>query len=313
MGSSVSGTIPGRDLRLRTMTEENKSVAASVVIPCYNCADVVGDQLTGLADQEFARPWEVLLVDNGSTDDLAAAVAPFKNRLPGVRIVMATDARGAAHARNVGARAARGDVLLFADADDVVGAGWLAAMVKALETHAFVACRMDFDKLNAPTEGPARRRSIQQEGLQSYTYPDFLPHAAGGTLGVRREVHEAVGGFDTSLLKLQDTDYCWRIQLAGYDMAFVPDAVIHYRLRETLSETWRQAFRYGEYNVKLYQLYKNKGMGKISVRRGLRGWYYLVRQLPRLFQDDKRSKVVWNTAWRLGRLYGSVRYRVFAL
>ncbi len=294
------------------MTEENKPLAASVVIPCYNCADVVGEQLAGLADQAFARPWEVLLIDNGGTDDLAAAVAPFADRLPELRVVMATDARGSAHARNVGARHARGDVLLFADADDVVGAGWLAAMVEALERHPFVACRMDFEKLNAPSEGRARR-SIQQQDLQSYTYPDFLPHAAGGTLGVRREVHEAVGGFDTSLLRLQDTDYCWRIQLAGFEMAFVPDAVIHYRLRETLSETWRQAFRYGEYNVKLYQLYRGKGMGKLTVRQGLRAWYYLLRQLPRLLRVDARAKVVWSTAWRLGRLYGSLRYRVFAL
>ncbi len=299
-------------MTVETTNPSEVTVAASVVIPCYNCADVVGEQLTALASQTLERPWEVLLVDNGGGDDLAAAVAPFRDRLPGLRVVTATDARGAAHARNVGAAAARGRVLLFADADDVVGAGWLEAMVEALERHPFVACRMDFDKLNAPTEGRARR-SIQQEGLQVYSYPDFLPHAAGGTLGVRREVHEAVGGFDTSLLKLQDTDYCWRVQLAGYDMAFVPDAVVHYRLRETLGETWRQAFKYGEYNVKLYQLYRNKGMGKIGVRRGLRGWYYLVRQLPHLFQEDKRSKVVWNTAWRLGRLYGSVRYRVFAL
>lgn len=289
---------------------EDTTLAASVIIPCYNCAASVGDQLEALADQTFAGLWEVLLVDNGGTDDLAAAIAPFASRLPGLRVVMADDARGSAHARNVGAKAARGEVLLFADADDVVGVGWLEAMVTALDQHEFVACRMDFEKLNP---GGRARSSIQQTGLQDYTYPDFLPHAAGGTLGVRRELHEQVGGFDTTMLRLQDTDYCWRIQLAGHDMGFVPDAVIHYRLRETLRDTWRQAFKYGEYNVKLYQLYRNKGMGKLTVRRGLRGWYYLVRQVPRLFRADERGRFVWSTAWRLGRLYGSVRYRVLAL
>lgn len=293
-------------------SRETEPVAASVIIPCYNCADSVGEQLEALAQQTFDRPWEVLLVDNGGEDDLAAATAPFVGRLPSLRVVMATDARGSAHARNVGAAAARGDVLLFADADDVVGAGWLAAMVTALERHEFVACRMDFEKLNPAAEGRARS-SIQQQGLQAYTYPDFLPHAAGGTLGVRRQVHEEVGGFDTSLLRLQDTDYCWRIQLDGHDMAFVPEAVIHYRLRDTIADTWRQAFKYGEYNVKLYQLYREKGMGKLTVRQGLRGWYYVVKRLPRLVRDDERGKVVWSTAWRLGRLYGSVRYGVFAL
>ena len=291
--------------------QEHVTWAASVIIPCYNCAEVIGLQLEALAGQQIDQPWEVVLADNGSSDDLAAAIEPFQSRFDCLRIVAAGDEKGSAYARNVGAKAARSELLLFADADDEVGEGWLAAMLEALRVHDFVGCRMDFEKLN-PSEDGRARRSLQQQGLQPYTYPSFLPHAAGGTLGVRRSVHEEVGGFDTSLLRLQDTDYCWRIQLAGHEMHFVPDAVVHYRLRESLGETWRQAFRYGEYNVKLYSLYKGKGMGKLTLVRMLRGWYSLLRQLPQLLDEERRGKVVWNMAWRIGRIYGSFRYRVLA-
>ena len=285
---------------------------ASVIIPCRDCLDVIGFQLDALARQQLERPWEVLLVDNGGNEGFEAVLEPFRERLPGLRLLAAQEVRGSAHARNWGAAQARGELLLFVDADDEVGEGWLEAMVAALKIHDFVACRVDFDKLNPEAAGRARRNT-QQWGLQQYTYPDFLPHAAGGTLGIRRAVHDEVGGFNTELYKLQDTDYCWRVQIAGHALHFVPDALIHYRLRETLRETVRQAFRYGEYNVKLYSLYQDCGMGKITLRQGLRAWYYLLRSLPDLFRLEDRARVLWSLVWRFGRLYGSLRYRVFAV
>lgn len=297
---------------MTNLPETTSSPQASVVVPCYRCEDVLPHQLEALSRQRLEEPWEVILVDNGGNANLAELAASHRHRLPQLRVVDAHERQGAAFARNAGAAAARGELLLFVDADDEVGEGWLATMVAALAEHPFVACRMDFDKLN-PEDAARARSSLQQEGLQRYTYPDFLPHAAGGTLGIRKSVHEAVGGFDTSLLMLEDTDYCWRVQLAGYDFAFVPAAVVHYRLRETLRGAAKQAFAYGEYNVKLYRRYRAEGMGAITVWRGLRAWYYLLRSLPRLFDGRARARTVWSLVWRLGRLYGSLRYRVFAI
>ena len=130
----------------------------------------------------------------------------------------------------LGAAAAGGDAFLFCDADDEVAPGWLAALGRALAVHEFVACRYDNEKLN-PAWVQRTHLNPQREGLTAYDYPPFLPHAGGGGLGVRRTVHEAVGGFDESLPALEDTDYCWRIQLAGHGFHFAPDAVVNIRHR----------------------------------------------------------------------------------
>src|SRR5690349_18587996 len=100
----------------------------SVVIPCYNSATTLGDQLTALAGQRTRYSWEVLIADNGSRDDTVAVATAFRNRMPLLRIVDASSRRGAAYARNAGARAACGAALLFCDADDVMGEGYLEAM-----------------------------------------------------------------------------------------------------------------------------------------------------------------------------------------
>ena len=284
----------------------------SIIIPCYNSAALLAEQLAALSCQRWDEPWEVIVADNGSTDDPAAVVARFQERLPNLRLIDASARPGAAFARNQGAKAARGEQLSFLDADDVAGEGWLAAIGAALERHDFVASRHDFSRLNPPAVLASRHNS-QSEGLQRYISPPYLPHAGGCGLGIKAWLHEAVGGFDESFLCLEDTDYCWRVQLAGYDFAFVPAAVVHYRLRETLRGAAKQAFAYGEYNVKLYRRYRAEGMGAITVWRGLRAWYYLLRSLPRLFDGRARARTVWSLVWRLGRLYGSLRYRVFAI
>jgi glycosyltransferase involved in cell wall biosynthesis len=183
----------------------------SVVMPCLNAAATIGDQLEALSRQEWPADWEVVVADNGSTDGTAEVARRYADRLPDLRIVDASGRRGSAHARNVGAHAASGDAVVFCDADDEVGSGWLAAMGRALKKHDFIACRLDLNKLN-PLEISGTVRNPQQEGLQRVEYPPYLRHASGSTLGVKREVHEAVGGFDESLFRLEDTDYWFSIQ-----------------------------------------------------------------------------------------------------
>jgi GT2 family glycosyltransferase len=282
----------------------------SVVIPCYNGADTLAGQLDALAAQQWAEPWEVVLSDNGSTDGSVAVAERYRGRFPSFRIVDASHRRWRPYAVNVGARAAAGEALAFCDVDDEVAPGWIAAMGEALATRDFVACRIDMDKLNSP--GQIRSRP-QTDGVQQFTYPPFLPHASGGTLGVKRSVFEAVGGFDESQRFLADTDFCWRVQLAGIPLEFVPDAVVHMRVRGTLKGMFRQARGWGEYDVRLYKRYRPRGMPKLSWKSGLGAWRRLLRNSPRLLDERRRIAWVWALGWRLGRLQGSIKYRVAAL
>jgi len=284
----------------------------SVIIPCFNASDTIAVQLEALTNQYWSEPWEVIISDNGSTDETVAIAEQYKDKLPNFRVIDASARRGAAYARNVGALAAAGEAFAFCDADDEVAPGWVAAMGEALSRFDFVACKREYEKLNEPWALKYRDFS-QQEGLQDYTHPPYLPHASGSTLGVRRSVHEAVNGFDETMLRLQDTDYCWRIQLTGIELHFVPEAVVHYRYRQTMEAHYLQARLWGEYRVLLYKKYRPLGMPELSWQAGVIGWLVLLKRLPRLLSQEGRVKWVRLFGQRVGRLQGCIKYRVLAL
>lgn len=285
----------------------------SVIIPCYNAADTLAQQLEALANQEWSKPWEIIVADNGSTDDSMAILEQYRTKLPQMRIVDASQYQGSAYARNKGAAVAQGEAIAFCDADDEVAEGWVAAMGEALSQHDFVACRFDCKKLNESWTARYRSLDLQSEGPIEYKYPAYLPHAAGASLGVKRSIHQAVNGFDETLLRLQDTDYCWRIQLAGTKLHFVPDAVIYYRFRHTVDGLYRQARLWGEYNVFLYKKYRALGMPRLSWWASVKSWLHLVKRMSQVLSKEERVAWLWLFGWRVGRLQGCLKYRVLAI
>ncbi len=285
----------------------------SVIIPCFNAAKTIAVQLEALANQHWSQPWEVIVADNGSADETVAIVENYKKKLPNLRVVDASAQRGAAHARNIGAASAASNSLAFCDADDEVAPGWVKAMGKALSKYDFVACKHDYNKLNEPWT--LKYRTLPQlNGLNKYNYPPFLSHASSSGLGIRRSIHELINGFDESMLRLQDTDYCWRVQLTGVKLYYVPDAVVHYRLRDTLEGLYHQSRLWGEHNVLLYKQYRPLGMPQLSLRISVKNWLILLKSFPKFFWNkEARAKWVWDFGWRIGRLQGSIKYKVLAL
>lgn len=286
----------------------------SIIIPCLNEADTIGIQLEALANQAWSQAWEIIVCDNGSTDGSVAVVEQYRNRLPNLRLVDASGRRGAAYARNVGTLAAAGELLGFCDADDEVAPGWVAAIGEALAKHDFVASCLESTKLNEAWVVKARR-CPQQNGLQEFKYPPYLPHAAGSGLGVKRSLHEAIGGFDESLVRLEDTDYCWRLQLAGIDLHFVPNAIIHYRFRHTAPGIYCQAYGYAKHNVILYKKYRSMGMAPLPFcwKAYLKAWFRLGLKLPQIRQREGLARWLWQFGWRMGHLQGSIKYRILGM
>ncbi len=280
----------------------------SVVIPCLNAAATLGAQLDALCRQTWQGEVEILVGDNGSTDDSVQLVESYRDRLAGLRILCATDRRGPAHAKNVAAAAATGDVLLFCDADDEVADGWIAGLVRELEDHKAAASRHEIERLNGEQARRLHGDPAQQYGLSKYTNPPFLDHAGGCGLGVRRHVFEALGGFDEDYAVLEDTDLCWRLQLAGHRLVFAPEAVVHVRYPATLAGAFRQAARYGRYNVYIYTRYRARGMPRLPMIPGLLRLGSLVLRSPQLLSRSARGRWIWLAGWRLGRLLGCLRY-----
>ncbi|WP_282947094.1 glycosyltransferase family A protein [Cellulomonas endometrii] len=218
-------------------------VELTVVIAAFDAEATLAEQLDALAAQCVPFAWEVVVADNGSTDGTAALARSYAGRLR-LRVVDASAIPGAGAARNVGVSVAHAPLVAFCDADDVVGDGWLLAMRAALREHAFVAGRFEGARLNSPAA--LRSRTLpQQHGLQESRHLPGLLAAGAGNMGIRADVFRAVGGFDPRCLYLEDTDLCWRVQLAGVPLTWAPDAVLHVRLRGDLRSAARQGFHYG--------------------------------------------------------------------
>jgi GT2 family glycosyltransferase len=284
----------------------------SVVIPLYNAERYIGELLDALAAQEWDSDWEVVIADNGSTDRGVAIAESFADRLPRLRIVDASSRSGSGHARNVGARVADGSSLMFLDDDDVPCDGYVAIMGEALRSHEFVCGRQEVERLN-PEWTRKQRPSGQYEGPMMWNY-DFLPYAAGGTLGIRRNVFESVGGFDEAVMYADCADLCWRVQLdLGVELKFVPEAVLHYRYRRSLREMFAQQRRYGLAEVGMYSRYRNRGVERIPIRRSLERWKRILRRLPSLRHRAGRAWWVTEFGNRIGRIQGSVSNRTIML
>ena len=299
-------------MRVATEPTGTNPPTISVIIACYNAERTIGEQLESLADQAYDEPWELIVADNGSTDASRGVVERYRSRFDSMRLVDASDGRGASHARNVGAAAATAPYLAFCDADDVVAKGWLQAVHRAVRQHAFVASRFEGERLNGP-EALRIRQCPQRDGLMTFRYSPFLPFAGACGMAVRTSLFAALDGFDETLLNGEDIDFCWRAQLQGAELHFAEAALVHIRLRSEPRDVIRQAEAYGYWTVPLYQRYRQHGMPSVPWYVGARHWLRLLVRVPRVLRRTTRTKWLRELAYRRGLLKASVRYRIFAL
>lgn len=280
-------------------------VRASVIVPVFNGGAFIAQQLTALSAQVCPFDWELLVVDNGSTDDTREVVQSFASRVDRLRL-LSEPRRGKAFALNAGRAASSGQALLTVDADDVVAPGYVAAMVSALDVFDVVRARADFTLLNPPW---TVHEAWDDEHLT--TFLGYLPYIPGGLLGVRAATWDRLGGFDTGL-QADDVDFSWRAGLQGARLGLAPDALLHVRRPASPSEELRKSRGYGRSHVQLFVKFKPQGMPRRSLRSEVGHLWFGLRPLVR---RDPHWR--WHAAWHwglvAGRLEGSLRCRTWYL
>jgi glycosyltransferase involved in cell wall biosynthesis len=213
-------------------------VSVAVVVPVRNGATTLRACLDALAAQEAAPPFEVTVVDNGSTD----GTAEVARRHPVVTRVVAEARPGSYAARNTGVAASSGDVVAFLDADCVAHPRWLAAAVGALEGHDLAGGPVVPIRTEHPTIWERYTNAVYLDQRDAIEHHGF---AATANLVVRRAALDAVGGFDATLRSSGDVDLCRRATAGGASLVFAPDAVVSHWPRTTVRETWKLYRRLG--------------------------------------------------------------------
>ena len=202
---------------------------ASIIVPAFNAAEEIGDCLQALLAQDYpAERLEIIAVDNRSTDRTTEVMCRYPVRVLAERRVQSSYA-----ARNTGLAAARGGVLLFTDADCVPEPGWARALVAALadDDAGGAAGRIEAASGDTLVERFQTDERVL-DAATAFTRP-ALPFAQTANAAYRRAIFERVGLFDPTLVSGGDLDLSWRMQRAGWGLAYAPGAVIRHRHRRT--------------------------------------------------------------------------------
>ncbi|HEY1741041.1 MAG TPA: glycosyltransferase [Acidimicrobiia bacterium] len=280
-------------------------VELTVVIPAHNAAATLAAQLDALGAQEWDGRWEIVLVDNLSTDATVAIALEYGTHDARLRVVEARDQPRIGHARNTGITAARGRSIAMCDSDDVVGAGWVAAIGNALRAHEFVAGALDVHTLNAAELVATRGRAIEREQA---TFQGVFPVAHSCNMAFRRDVVTRIGGFAEDLVNGSDVDFSHRAFRAGIVCHYEPAAVVAYRYRATNRALFRQARNYGKVNAQLVAKFRAAGT-HVEFANDWKGWVFLARRLPSLTSPSGRANWAWSAGTRVGRAEGRWRHR----
>jgi GT2 family glycosyltransferase len=268
----------------------------SVIVLNYNGRRWLGPCLDALRTQACAPPFEIIVVDNASTDGSAEFVRDYAASRAGstgagsatsIRLVETGANLGFAAGNNVGAHAARGTLLVFLNNDTVAAPEWLARLYAAHGEHpqfALVTSRLVFlddpSIVDSAGDGYLRAGGAFKHG---YGGPaaDVLTSrevfgACGGAFLIRRDVYAALGGFDERFFMVyEDVDLSYRARLLGHRCWYAADAVVRHAGSGTLGAASPAAVFYGQRNLEWTWL-KNTPRGLLLRTAGPHALYAIA-------------------------------------
>lgn len=234
----------------RARTEAVLSV--SVIVPCYNAADRVGQLVASLLEQRVAA--ELIFVDDGSSDATLEQLNALTSDHAHARVLIHAVNKGRAAARNTGLNAASGEVLIFLDADMVPESGFVRAHAEAHQRPEVVGV------VSTPVlEGLDTDDAYHQYLLERQRRTPLRPGAPIpfryfiiGYTSIRADVLRAVGGFDERFSYGEDIDLAYRLAQRYPDGLYVSEqAVVHHYGHGTLEERLAKLDAFGRDNLPL--------------------------------------------------------------
>ena len=240
----------------------------SIIIPAYNSEKTISKTIESLLKQNYSKKnYEIIIVDDGSIDNTQDTILKFKQ----VRLIKQNH-KGPATARNLGARNAKGDILLFTDADCILDKNWIKEMVKPFTNPEIIGVSGTYKTLNNDN---FMARFIgyeieeRHERMKRQKFIDFI-----GTFSAayRKKIFLKFGGFDTRFKTSsgEDPELSYRIDKAGLKMVFQPKAIVFhphpnslwkYLKQKYKRAVWRNLMYWGKHKEKIMSdSYTSKSM-----------------------------------------------------
>ncbi|HTW42733.1 MAG TPA: glycosyltransferase family 2 protein [Solirubrobacteraceae bacterium] len=240
----------GHDRGARLAGAAAASPLASVIVVCWNSADVLGRCLDQLLAQDYAN-YELVVVDDGSQDD-TLAIARRAAARGAVHVVRSPLNCGCPHARNLGLERARGEIVAFVDADGFAAVDWLSNVVAAFDAGpdvggvASTVFYADNPLVINGAGGTVNRQGwsadlSMNEPYETAELADEALYPMGCGMAFRRAALERAGPFDDRMVNYyDDVDYGIRLWRAGYRVVVAPDAWVDHGLSGADAETERR-------------------------------------------------------------------------
>jgi GT2 family glycosyltransferase len=211
----------------------------SVVVCSYNGARTIRACLNGLTQLEYPS-FEVIIVDDGSTDQTAAIASEYGF------VLISTENRGLSSARNTGLEAATGEIVAYIDDDAYPDRHWLTYLAATFMRTAHVGVGGP----NIPPSGDGNTAECVANApggpyhvLISDTEAEHIP---GCNMAFRKAALQAIGGFDPQFRTAgDDVDVCWRLRDRGWTLGFSPGAMVWHHRRNSTRAYWKQQRGYG--------------------------------------------------------------------
>ncbi|MFA6268456.1 MAG: glycosyltransferase [archaeon] len=229
---------------------------ASIIVPCYNCEKTIKACINSILEQKTKTDFEIILVDDGSTDKTANRINQTKSKK--IQYIYQKNA-GPAKARNAGTKKAKGEIYLFTDSDCIVESNWLKEMLAPFS-----------DKKVAAVQGAYKTK--QKELLSRFSQIEIedryeimrvskhLDWVGSYSAAYRADVYKQMKGFDESFPKAsgEDPELSYKVAEAGWKIIFNPNAVVYHTHPNSLKKYLKTKFFRAYYRPKMYSKHKQK-------------------------------------------------------
>lgn len=272
-------------------TAETPAGLTSIIILVHNRLELTQTCLTSIA-RHTTEPYEIIIVDNGSTDDTPAFLTQYRAKHPNVRVIRNEENVGFAAGNNQALALARGEFILFLNNDTVVSPGWLSGMLQVLHEHPHTGI---VGPVSNNVSGPQRLAEVPYQNMDEFeTFATnwaaqhhgesiVFPRLVGFCLLARRTVIDRIGGWDEryDIGNYEDDDFCMRVAVAGFDARIAKSVFIHHMGGQTFKAL---EIDYRAQIEKNWQLFTAKWHIPDTVRRGEN---YIPAVLSQSFAPDE--------------------------